>query len=126
MSVGRFYDLASAWDTLVAVASEVFPAFIHRVWRLREGFRRIEIDEHNRVTTLNSDQYLCAQARICDCPREPLRANFGLGNTCGNNICEELWQGAPSTSGDNLSLEPQTHQHEIFYGQRTITVLLMA
>ena len=55
MSVGRFYDLASAWDTLVAVASEVFPAFIHRVWRLREGFRQIEIDEHNRVMTLNFD-----------------------------------------------------------------------
>jgi len=57
MSVGQFYDLAFAWDTLVAVASEVFPVFIDRVWRLYEGLRQIEIDVQNRVMTWIFEQY---------------------------------------------------------------------
>lgn len=59
MRVGWFGDLVSARDTLIAVASEVFLAFYHRVWRLREGLRRIEIDGYDRTMTMNFDLYLC-------------------------------------------------------------------
>lgn len=57
MSVGRFYDLASAKDTLIAIASEVIPAFFHGVQRFRKGLRRIEIDVHSREMTLVFHQY---------------------------------------------------------------------